>query len=155
MPGQPSPPAKGDWPASKQAVVIGACILSLVVFVIGAILGAGSSSSAVPLAESTVTVAATATKTVKVKVTKKPKPAPTTTVTVTARPKSRSVGGKETQSRPRNCTPGYSPCLAAASDYNCRGGSGNGPKYTGPVRVTGSDPYDLDRNGDGKACEWS
>jgi hypothetical protein len=97
MPGQPSPPAKGDWPASKQAVVIGACILSLVVFVIGAILGAGSSSSAVPLAESTVTVAATATKTVKVKVTKKPKPAPTTTVTVTARPKSRSVG-KETQS---------------------------------------------------------
>ena len=55
----------------------------------------------------------------------------------------------------RNCTPGYSPCLPPASDYDCRGGSGNGPKYTGPVRVTGSDPYDLDRDGDGKACEWS
>jgi hypothetical protein len=55
----------------------------------------------------------------------------------------------------RNCTPGYSPCLAPASDYDCRGGSGNGPKYTGPVRVTGSDPYDLDRDRDGKACEWS
>jgi hypothetical protein len=54
-----------------------------------------------------------------------------------------------------NCTPGYSPCLPPASDYDCRGGSGNGPKYTGPVRVTGSDPYDLDRDGDGKACEWS
>ena len=35
------------------------------------------------------------------------------------------------------------------------GGSGNGPKYTGPVRVTGSDPYDLDRDGDGVGCEWS
>jgi beta-lactam-binding protein with PASTA domain len=55
----------------------------------------------------------------------------------------------------RNCTPGYFPCLAPASDYDCRGGSGNGPKYSGPVRVTGSDPYDLDRDGDGKACEWS
>jgi hypothetical protein len=133
--------------------VIGACIVSIVIFVIGAILGAGASSSAVPLAGSTVTVTATATTTVKVKVTKKPKPAPTTTVTV--RPKSRSAGGKETQSRPSNCTRGYSPCLAPASDYDCRGGSGNRPKHTGPVRVTGSDPYDLDRDGDGKACEWS
>ncbi|MFZ1114547.1 MAG: hypothetical protein WAN44_01805 [Propionibacteriaceae bacterium] len=55
----------------------------------------------------------------------------------------------------RNCTPGYSPCLPPASDYDCRGGSGNGPKYTGPVRVTGSDPYHLDRNHDGKGCERS
>ena len=54
-----------------------------------------------------------------------------------------------------NCTSGYSPCLPPASDYDCRGGSGDGPRYTGPVRVTGSDPYDLDRDGDGKACEWS
>jgi resuscitation-promoting factor RpfB len=54
-----------------------------------------------------------------------------------------------------NCTPGYSPCLPPASDYDCRGGSGDGPKYTGRVRVTGPDPYDLDRDGDGKACEWS
>jgi hypothetical protein len=55
----------------------------------------------------------------------------------------------------RNCTPGYSPCLPPASDYDCRGGSGNGPKYTGPVRVTGSDPYDLDRDGDGVGCDRS
>jgi hypothetical protein len=58
-------------------------------------------------------------------------------------------------SRRSNCTPGYSPCLPPAYDYDCRGGSGDGPKYAGPVRVTGSDPYDLDRDGDGKACEWS
>ena len=53
----------------------------------------------------------------------------------------------------RNCTPGYSPCLPPASDYDCAGGTGNGPEYTGPVRVTGSDPYDLDRDGDGVGCE--
>lgn len=54
---------------------------------------------------------------------------------------------------PSNCTPGYSPCLAPASDYDCAGGSGNGPAYTGLVYVTGSDPYDLDADGDGVACE--
>lgn len=55
---------------------------------------------------------------------------------------------------PRNCTRGYSPCLPPASDYDCAGGSGNGPRYAhGPIRVSGSDPYDLDRDGDGVACE--
>ena len=39
---------------------------------------------------------------------------------------------------------------APATDYDCRGGSGNGPRYTGPVRVTDSDPYHLDRDRDGK-----
>ncbi|HET7736883.1 MAG TPA: PASTA domain-containing protein [Nocardioidaceae bacterium] len=52
-----------------------------------------------------------------------------------------------------NCTPGYTPCLPPASDYDCAGGSGNGPEYTGYVKVTGSDPYDLDADGDGIACE--
>jgi resuscitation-promoting factor RpfB len=54
----------------------------------------------------------------------------------------------------QNCTPGYSPCLPPASDYDCAGGSGNGPKYVyGVERVTGSDPYDLDADGDGYGCE--
>jgi len=52
-----------------------------------------------------------------------------------------------------SCTPGYSPCLTPASDYDCAGGSGDGPKYTGLVHVTGSDPYDLDRDGDGLGCD--
>lgn len=53
-----------------------------------------------------------------------------------------------------NCTPGYSPCLPPASDYDCAGGGGNGPAYAnGPIYVTGSDPYDLDSDGDGVACE--
>ncbi len=54
----------------------------------------------------------------------------------------------------RNCTPGYSPCLPPASHYDCAGGSGNGPKYVyGSVRVTGLDPYELDRDGDGVGCQ--
>jgi hypothetical protein len=54
----------------------------------------------------------------------------------------------------QNCTPGYKPCLTPASDYDCAGGSGNGPAYAeGPIYVTGSDPYDLDSEGDGIACE--
>jgi hypothetical protein len=37
---------------------------------------------------------------------------------------------------------------------DCAGGGGNGPRYvTGPVTVSGSDPYDLDRDGDGIGCE--
>ena len=51
------------------------------------------------------------------------------------------------------CTAGYSPCLPPASDYDCSGGSGDGPKYTGYVTVTGSDPYGLDADGDGAGCE--
>jgi hypothetical protein len=65
----------------------------------------------------------------------------------------------ETKSAPApkktvSCHSGYSGCLnPSASDYDCAGGSGNGPYYTGPVAVYGSDPYDLDRDGDGMACE--
>lgn len=53
-----------------------------------------------------------------------------------------------------NCHPSYSGCLKRnAGDYDCAGGSGNGPNYTGPVRVNGSDPFDLDRDDDGWGCE--
>jgi hypothetical protein len=45
-------------------------------------------------------------------------------------------------------------CLdPAASDYDCSGGSGDGPKYTGRVKVVGSDPFGLDADGDGVGCE--
>ena len=52
------------------------------------------------------------------------------------------------------CDPNYEgACLdPSAYDYDCAGGSGDGPEYTGPVEVVGSDPYDLDRDGDGVAC---
>ena len=53
------------------------------------------------------------------------------------------------------CDPNYSgACLnARASDYDCEGGSGNGPYYTGEVSVVGEDHYGLDADGDGVGCE--
>lgn len=55
----------------------------------------------------------------------------------------------------QSCHPSYTgACLKPDSpDYDCAGGSGNGPDYTGPVNVVGPDQYDLDRDGDGLGCE--
>lgn len=48
------------------------------------------------------------------------------------------------------CDSNYSgACVPIASDVDCAGGSGNGPAYY----VVGSDVYDLDRDGDGIACD--
>jgi hypothetical protein len=55
-----------------------------------------------------------------------------------------------------NCHPSYrGACLdPSASDYDCAGGSGDGPLYAGFVRVVGYDEYDgLDGDGDGDGCE--
>jgi hypothetical protein len=40
-----------------------------------------------------------------------------------------------------------------AIDYDCEGGSGDGPEYAGLVQVVGDDHYDLDRDGDGIGCD--
>ena len=56
----------------------------------------------------------------------------------------------------RNCDPSYPDvCLdPAVEDYDCAGGSGNGPEYVeGPIRVLPPDPFHLDRDGDGLGCE--
>ncbi len=55
----------------------------------------------------------------------------------------------------KQCDPNYSgACVPIASDVDCAGGSGNGPAYVqGPLRVIGYDIYDLDRDGDGIACD--
>ncbi|WP_239080483.1 G5 domain-containing protein [Paractinoplanes brasiliensis] len=56
--------------------------------------------------------------------------------------------------RASKCDPNYSGCVPIASDVDCAGGSGNGPAYVrGPVTVIGDDIYDLDRDGDGVACD--
>lgn len=54
-----------------------------------------------------------------------------------------------------NCDPNYAgACLDPNSyDYDCVGGSGDGPDYTGTVRVVGDDHFDLDRDGDGIGCD--
>jgi hypothetical protein len=90
---------------------------------------------------------------------------PTTTKQpVTTKPKVKATSPSTTR-RPTppatrapasDCHPSYSgACLrTSAGDYDCAGGSGNGPNYVqGPIRVRGEDPFDLDRDGDGEACE--
>ena len=47
-------------------------------------------------------------------------------------------------------------CTDGIGDYDCEGGTGNGPNYAPRgVRVVepGEDPFDLDRNNDGQGCE--
>lgn len=61
---------------------------------------------------------------------------------------------RPTQQPAGNCHPSYEgACLKIGIDYDCAGGSGNGPLYTGKVRVVGWDEYKLDRDGDGWGCE--
>lgn len=63
-------------------------------------------------------------------------------------------GGGSSGSSGGGCTPGYSPCIAPGPDVDCQGQGGDGPRYVaGPVKVTGSDPYDLDGDGNGIGCQ--
>jgi hypothetical protein len=55
----------------------------------------------------------------------------------------RTVAGSASAS----CNPNYTPCVPnSASDLNC-------PDVGHPVTVVGSDPYNLDSDGDGSGCE--
>ena len=61
----------------------------------------------------------------------------------------------EAEESASSCDPNYAgACLdPAASDYDCEGGSGDGPYYTGIVTVTGEDRHGLDSDSDGVGCE--
>jgi hypothetical protein len=73
---------------------------------------------------------------------------------VTEKPVTKVVAVGSKTAGGGGCDPNYSGCVPIASDVDCSGGSGNGPAYvSGPVRVTGNDIYDLDRDGDGVACD--
>ena len=55
-----------------------------------------------------------------------------------------------------NCDPAYPDnCLRdGIGDYDCAGGSGNGPNYVqGPLKVLPPDPFRLDADGNGVGCE--
>lgn len=70
--------------------------------------------------------------------------------------RAREAREAEESEEAAECDPNYSgACLDPyASDYDCAGGSGNGPEYTGPVAVVGEDHYGLDSDGDGNGCEY-
>jgi resuscitation-promoting factor RpfB len=75
---------------------------------------------------------------------------------VTRKPVAQVIAIGTQASPPKSqCDPNYSgACVPIASDVDCAGGSGNGPAYVdGPVTVIGDDVYDLDRDGDGTACD--
>jgi hypothetical protein len=87
-----------------------------------------------------------------------PKPAPTPPLPA-PEPPPRSTPTRPTPTEPtppgKDCDPSYKgACLDPnAADYDCAGGTGDGPKYlSGTVRVVGSDPYGLDGDGDGVGC---
>ncbi|MFI5720479.1 hypothetical protein [Nocardia sp. NPDC051750] len=65
------------------------------------------------------------------------------------------VAPQQATAQPAGCHASYDPCVPITSDVDCEGGSGNGPAYTGQVRVIGPDDYDLDRDGNGYGCENS
>lgn len=74
----------------------------------------------------------------------------------TAQPKptpTKATPAPEPKKTSSSCDPNYSGCVPIASDVDCAGGTGNGPAYTGRTTVIGIDIYDLDRDGDGVACE--
>jgi hypothetical protein len=73
-----------------------------------------------------------------------------------ARTEEREPAESEASEEASECDPNYSgACLDPyASDYDCEGGSGDGPEYTGPVTVIGEDHYGLDSDNDGYACEY-
>jgi beta-lactam-binding protein with PASTA domain len=71
-------------------------------------------------------------------------------------PPSTAPPAPPTTAPPQRCHPSYEgECLKVGiGDYDCAGGSGNGPNYVeGTVRVVGPDEFDLDRDGDGLGCE--
>lgn len=70
-------------------------------------------------------------------------------------PTATTSGDAPGESSSTDCDLNYEgECLdPTAYDYDCEGGSGNGPEYAGEVRVVGDDPHELDRDGDGTACD--
>jgi hypothetical protein len=93
-------------------------------------------------------------------------PAPTTTAPTTTRAPAttrtpattrpaRRVPAPTVAAARAGCDPSYpDACLDRAGDYDCEGGTGNGPNYVdGPLRVRAPDPFDLDKDGDGWGCE--
>ena len=118
-------------------------LMTLLVFVAG---GCGPTPSPTPVLEAPTPTIAPPT----------PTPVPPTPTDTPTPPRPTDTPTPPTP----NCTPGYDPCIPNyGADWDCtRAGGGNGPYYvedlySDAIRVTGSDPYGLDRDRDGWGCE--
>lgn len=152
-------PAPAKRPSHRLAWIAASVVAAIAFF---AVIGSNSDSptdtadsvadptTTAPPAEPAPTTATTsvAAKPAPPKPKPKPKPKPTATP-----PKPKPVP-KPAPKPASTCDPNYSDCVPVASDVDCAGGSGNGPAYLqGTAEVIGTDIYDLDRDGDGTACE--
>ncbi len=158
---QKSEQQTGWWRQNRRAVIAGAFV-----FILGAAIGAAANDGG-----GTKTVAHTATKTAQAKartttqtttVTKiqTPQTATATTNPTSTTPTSTNgaiVGPTTTPDASTGCDQSYANvCLDPnASDYDCKGGGGDGPKFvTGPVVIVGPDHFGLDGSDhDGVGCE--
>ena len=124
---------------------------ALGVFGAGALLALGISASEPSSSITNSPVPVVASKTLETKPVAKPTTESPINETVTKTTQKPAM----TETKPTSsCHPSYSGCLKMnAGDYDCASGTGNGPNYTGPVQVYGSDPFDLDRDNDGWGCE--
>ncbi len=138
-----NPPEDKKW-YRKPGVVLGALAIGASAFA----FGGDSQPQTAPLTETVVAPVVV------------PVSAPVTETEYIIPVVKKNTPAQETYSPPEpvvqksECHSSYSGCLKAnAGDYDCAGGSGNGPNYTGKVEVIGPDVFDLDRDGDGWGCE--
>lgn len=160
--GAPVLPQQQRKPFWKRPMWIAAAAVVFVLFIASLADDDEETPSSDAAADRTTTTSAAPTTTT----TTTPPPTTTTTTTVVPAPPPVVVDPVETvteepapppppapEPEPA-CDPNYSGCVPVASDVDCAGGSGNGPAYVdGPVQVIGSDIYELDRDGDGTACD--
>jgi Protein of unknown function (DUF2510)/Excalibur calcium-binding domain len=138
-------PDRRSWFARHKVLTTVAAVFALLI-AIGALSG-GEEGPPETEAEPTPTVSVTATQTA----TQTATATATATVTKTKRV-VRTVTVQPEQPPPPdepsgNCAPNYDPCIPPfPPDLDCE-------DVDGPITVTGLDPHDLDRDGDGVACE--
>ena len=152
-----SKPKPSWWRQNRRAVLIGAFV-----FLLGGAIGAAANDGG-----KTTTVARTATKTARAQVrtetstvtqTQSQPQTQTATTNPATTPSTTGAVGPTTAPAPSTgCDPSYANvCLDPnASDYDCKGGGGDGPKFvTGPVVIVGTDHFGLDGSDhDGVGCE--
>ncbi|HEX8858143.1 MAG TPA: hypothetical protein VGC06_03440 [Actinomycetes bacterium] len=180
----PNHPPKPGWgppppqPQRRRPGVVGWVAIGLGVLVVLAVIGSLSNdtptaapgavgaSTAIPVTQPPLTAPPTTeVTTTEAPATEPPTTEPPTThrnpptthaAPTTHRPPTTRPAPKTTMAPSGNCDPSYpGSCLHdGIGDYDCAGGSGNGPNYvSGPIRVRPPDPFGLDADGDGVGCE--
>jgi hypothetical protein len=172
--GPPQPPSPAPHPRRRPGragwigIAAGAFVLGVIVT---AVAGGNQTTTAARSTEAAATTAATTVTTsppttALATTTAAPATSPPTTrqtpttrkptPTTRHRPPTTRKPPPTTSAPARNCDPAYpDACLHdGIGDYDCAGGSGNGPNYVdGPVTVRAPDPFGLDSDNDGVGCE--